>query len=340
VLITLNDFSRRWFMKKATKAAVSARRRLLCNPYAHIEYLEDFELETNVSRALPAAPLIEASRRRLEDPYAYLDDSGGYSADAIHLAKPGISLRTVGVANLSGNVSKKLPGGPSNRYTKAAIEKFASDLHARLWRERESLFGGISPSDPIELLDPAFALHLVGYDFSVEEGLGKYRGKGGYVEVAGLIDRPSKRVCVSRQFPTNVRTFTAAHELGHAVLHAAGGGIHRDRPLDGTKFSRDPVELEADTFATFFLMPGRLVRTRFEGLFGTDFFELNDHTAFALSSSSVEEIRSECSTLRHLSRMLVSAERFNGRHFVSLADQFRVSIEAMAIRIEELELVA
>lgn len=327
-------------MKKATKSAVSACRRLLCNPYAHIEYLEDFELETHAGRGLPAAPLIEASRRRLEDPYAYLDDSGGYSADVALLAKPGIGLQSVGVANLSGNVSQKLPGGPSNRHTKAGIEKLASDLHARLWRERESLFGGIPPSDPIELLDPALALHLVGYDFTIDEGLGKYRGNGGYVEVAGLIDRPSKTVRVSRRFPTNVRTFTAAHELGHAVLHAAGGGIHRDRPLDGTKFSRDPTELEADTFATFFLMPGRLVRTRFAGLFGTDFFELNDHTAFALSGASVEEIRSECPTLRHLSRMLASAERFNGRHFVSLADQFRVSNEAMAIRLEELELVA
>ncbi len=327
-------------MKKATKSAVFACRRLLCNPYAYIEYLEDFEVETNASQGLAAATLIEAGRRRLEDPYAFLDDLGGYSADVEVLEKPRINLRSVSVANLSGNESKKLPGGSSNRHTKAGIEKLASDLHARLWRERESLFGDIPPSDPIELLDPALALHLVGYDFSVDEGLGKYRGNGGYVEVAGLIDRHSKTVRVSRRFPTNVRTFTAAHELGHAVLHATGGGIHRDRPLDGNKFSRDPVELEADTFATFFLMPGRLVRTRFAGLFGTDFFELIDHTAFALSSSSVEEIRSECPTLRHLSRMLASAEHFNGRHFVSLADQFRVSIEAMAIRLEELKLVA
>jgi len=44
--------------------------------------------------------------------------------------------------------------------------------------------------------------------------------------------------------------------------------------------------------------------------------------------------------MRQLSRMLASAEQFNGRHFVSLANQFKVSTGAMAIRLEELELVS
>jgi hypothetical protein len=44
-------------------------------------------------------------------------------------------------------------------------------------------------------------------------------------------------------------------------------------------------------------------------------------------------------TLRQLSRVLASAEHYNGLQFNSLANQFRVTNEAMAIRLEELELL-
>jgi hypothetical protein len=40
-----------------------------------------------------------------------------------------------------------------------------------------------------------------------------------------------------------------------------------------------------------------------------------------------------------LTRILSGAMYYNGMHFSSLAEQFSVSIEAMAIRLEELKLV-
>jgi len=202
-----------------------------------------------------------------------------------------------------------------------------------------SLWRSELPTDPIEILDPKVAFGLLGYEYSLEEGLGQYRNENNLIEVAGLIDRDSKKVHVSRQFDLSVQAFTAAHELGHAVLHPAGGGIHRDRPMDSTSYPRKPEEIEADKFATYFLMPAKLVRTRFFDLFGAECFTLSEGTAFALIGMSLQEIRTKCNTLRDLSRLLASTEQYNNRYFVALATQFRVSMDAMAIRLEELKLL-
>ena len=63
-------------------------------------------------------------------------------------------------------------------------------------------------------------------------------------------------VAVSNKFSKEVQNFTAAHELGHAILHEQAI-LHRDIPVDsiGKRVVRDRVEIEADTFATYFLMP-------------------------------------------------------------------------------------
>jgi len=323
---------------KSLKSRVSESRRLLENPYAHVEYLE--ALGGEAARGAPTRDLrIAESRKLLQDPYAYLDDSGGYSAvvDGCEEPPPHHAARPASDPMLSGATSD---GTAQRRYADHEIEAKVKDLHARLWRDRASLWDGAVPTDPIDILDPAVALRLVGYEFELEEGLGQYRGTGGLVEVAGLIDRTSKTVHVSRQFSLSVRTFTAAHELGHAVLHRAGAGVHRDRPMDGAALSRDPVELQADKFATYFLMPAKLVRARFAGLFGTECFALTDETSFALSSTSLLEIQAKYRTRRDLSRLLASAERYNGRQVTPLTAQFRVSTEAMAIRLEELGLLA
>lgn len=324
-------------MDKVLKSRLSLNRLLLENPYAHVEYLEPEFEHQQLTKSLNER--IHESRKILQDPYAYLDDSGGYS---VSVGEIGVRVDTkLAVCCESDAVNGKIKeGARSRRRSSKEIETLAKNLQTRLWRERGKLWDGVPPADPIELLDPEIALRLVGYDYSVEDGLGTHIVRGGHIEVAGLIDRANKRVHISRQFPMNVRTFTAAHELGHAVLHTGFGGLHRDRPLDGASISRDASEWEADKFATFFLLPEKLIKARFASLFGTDFFELNDDTSFALSGSSVAEVRAKCPTRRDLARLLASAERFNGRHFNSLAVQFHVSVESMAIRLEELALLA
>lgn len=272
----------------------------------------------------PSIGQIIDSRRRLKNPYAYLDGSGTFSANM----PPMETL--VDPANAPRSSKRR-----SNRQ----IERQATDLLKTMWNNRTALWGDTPPSDPIDIIDPAKALEIFGFAFSREEDLGKYDGDSGFLKVAGLINNDDKTVQVSNQFPQSIRMFTAAHELGHAALHNVAGTLHRDRPVDGSSFSRESIEYEADKFATYFLMPAKLVRARFMENFDTESFALNEDTAFALQCQSLSEVRKKCRSHRDLSRLLASAGSYNGRFFRSLANQFRVSIEAMAIRLEELSLV-
>lgn len=228
---------------------------------------------------------------------------------------------------------------PKSRRPDHQIEAQANDLLKTIWQNRSTLWDGHPPSDPIAVIDPAKALKFLGFGFSYEEDLGKYDGDNGSMKVAGMINHYTRSVQVSNQFAHSIRLFTAAHELGHAVMHEVGGTIHRDRPLDGAIASRETMEVEADKFAAYFLMPAKLVKSRFVDMFGTEQFSLNENTAFALLCEPLHEVRKKCRSRRDLSRLLASSSCYNWRFFSSLANQFRVSIEAMAIRLEELSLV-
>ena len=255
----------------------------------------------------------------LGNPYAYLDEYGAFSA-----LPPCAQIETA---------------QNRHRFSEAEIEQKAKELQRIIWKNRKLIWGADIPSNPIDMLDPSIAFRLMGYDYDLDETLGQYRSQGQLIEVAGVIDSSSKRVRISRRFSTEVRAFTAAHELGHAVLHEARG-LHRDRSLDGTLQSRDPIEKEADKFATFFLMPEKLVKSRFESQFATECFALNEATVFALSGGNLSDFQKKHHSLRDLSRILAKAEYYNGLYFTSLSNQFRVSPEAMAIRLEELKLLA
>lgn len=224
-------------------------------------------------------------------------------------------------------------------YSDSQIEERATALLRELWQNRESMWGW-SPTDPTIVIDPAKGLELLGFDFFLEEDLTTFHSSvQDHVQVAGVIDKDARRVYLSKRFPMSVLSFTAAHELGHAVLHEISEPLHRDRPLNGESISREPKEREADKFATYFLMPAKLVRARFIELFGTDNFILTEDTAFALSCSSLSELKKKHRTRRDISRLLAGTKSYSGRNLYSLADQFRVSVEAMAIRLEELALI-
>ncbi|WP_197056466.1 MULTISPECIES: ImmA/IrrE family metallo-endopeptidase [Luteibacter] len=321
-------------MSKSLKAHIASLRLLHQNPYAFIEYLEDLDDPTMASLAVDdASPeQLSASRKVLEDPYAYLDGDGGLSAgvndseDVLWLSQ----TPSKGVGNTSSDIQKR-------RYGDAEIEAKAIALQRRLWLERDQLWEGAAPTNPLDVLDIRKALHLSGYQLIFESGLG--HDPRTQIEVAGLIDRDAKIVKCSLQFLEPYQRFTLAHELGHVVLHPDGGGIHRDRPLDGVTRSREPGEREADRFAAFFLMPEKLLRELFFQRFGTDCFVLTDGTAFALSRTNSDAVYEKNPTVRHLARTLAAAETYNSRSFISLAAQFRVSVGALAFRIEELNLL-
>jgi hypothetical protein len=60
----------------------------------------------------------------------------------------------------------------------------------------------------------------------------------------------------------------------------------------------------------------------------------------ALSGCSLSDLQRKLKARRDLSRLLAGTEHYDGRHFESLAARFRVSQETMAIRLEELALLA
>jgi len=305
-------------MTKFLSDRITEDRRLKQNPYAYLSDTGSYSASVEAS-----SNDITKSRLLLENPYAHLNESGSFSALA--------NDRNVCVDAFDMPLKK-------NHYSDIEIEQIARNLQVTMWHNRSQIWGDALPSNPMNVLDPIVALELAGYDCGIDETLGQFYSEGNLVEVAGTIDRQLKRVRISRQFPKNIRSFTAAHELGHALLHNTTK-LHRDRPLDGASKSRDAIEFEADRFATFFLMPRKQVLNIFRRMFLTDRFYLNEDTSFALGYD-YQALKNKCKSLRQLSRVLVSTERYNGVQFNSLVTQFRVSTEAMAIRLEELELIA
>jgi Zn-dependent peptidase ImmA (M78 family) len=293
--------------------AISVRRRILGNPYAFLDELEEIAE-------------LKAIRHASENPYAYADEldrlSRGISRfDGIETASPVRPLLT-----------------RARRRTNEQIENLARQLHVQIWERRSELFADFMSRNPVDMLDPIAALKLLGYTVDLADALGQLPGAGRASNVAGLIDKSNRQVLLSSGFPAAIRNFTAAHELGHASMHDLVG-MHRDKPMDGSSGSADPQEREAEKFAAYFLMPQKLVRRMFERTFGSAPFELNDDTRFALSGAVADSTRWQPKSVRELARLLSSTSRFNGSNIVPFAVQFGVSREAMAIRLEQLGLV-
>jgi len=301
-------------------------RKKLGNPYAFIN--GDGEIDTV---SAPQVNGVYDARKKLQNQYAYLDGEGGYSH--WHNVTPNFN-KLINIQDVLGLKSKK------SKYSKYEIEKIVTSLQRTMWKQRQDL--GLEEKDigPLDIINPSLALHSVGYETELKDTLGQFSGNGELYEIAGIINNDDRSVQISRRFSPEIRNFTAAHELGHAILHD-GNGLHRDRALDGSQANRtkDQREQEADTFSAYFLMPAKQVRKAFEKMFKTSCFTLTDDTAFALTSGTLESIQNECRSLRDLSRLVASTERYNGIAYKSLAKQFNVSIEALAIRLEELKLV-
>lgn len=272
------------------EAQLRARRKLLQDPYAHIEQLEEAQL-----------------MRLHENPYRYA---------ASDISAP----------------NKQRPRSLSD------IEGIVTRLQRELWMKRVEL-GLAADADPVEVLQPEYAARLLGYSYAREPSLGWIAQGPNQIIVAGLFDPEKRTIRVGSDIEPRVARFTGAHEVGHAVLHPYITGLHRDRPLTGAVDARDRVEYEADKFATFFLMPAKLVAEQFYARFLGQ-FTLNEETAYALMGASYSAARNLLPTLRHMSRALADAAQYNGRHFMSLSEYFGVSTEALAIRLEELNLVA
>jgi hypothetical protein len=220
------------------------------------------------------------------------------------------------------------------------IQQRARYLQLELWNRRAELWTHEVPQSPLDVLQPGVGLKLAGFEIESRDFLGDEWDRGVHTEVAGLLDRDLGKVFISTRQSRVVQNFTAAHELGHALLHPHVDVKHRELPMDGPRGRSSWEEREADWFATEFLMPEKQVRKEFANRFGEAIFHLTDATAYALCGCSLEKVLLRCRSPRDLSKILAETPTYNGRTFPSMAGRFSVSSKAMAIRIDELRLSA
>jgi formiminotetrahydrofolate cyclodeaminase/Zn-dependent peptidase ImmA (M78 family) len=221
--------------------------------------------------------------------------------------------------------------------TNSDIENLARRIQNTLWEYSELIWGNEPPNNLLDVLNPEKVIELLKYAFHKVQTLGVNEQNE---EIAGIINNKDFTIKISGMYEPEVVNFTSAHELGHALLHDRLE-LHRDLPLDGSEAakSRPIEERQADKFAAAFLMPSKTVIQLFNGLFQLKRFRINEETARLLTYSSVYELRKKVKTKRDLSRIIAKCGYYDLRTFNSLAKVFKVSTEAMAIRLEELGLI-
>jgi Zn-dependent peptidase ImmA (M78 family) len=221
---------------------------------------------------------------------------------------------------------------------KQYIEGVVKDFHLTIWRNQDALWPGGRPG-VIDMLDPYVGCHLLDIAYEEFDSLTSpfsFRGKG--FRVAGLMDRHANKIAISNEYSESSKRFTLAHELGHWLLHP-GETHHRDRAIDhhADNAGLSLEEREANYFAACYLMPEKLMRTEFEAHFSTKVpFRFNETTAFWLAPAVARSLT--CADIGSLDRAFALADNrsYNGRHMKSLAEIFKVSKTAMALRIQEL----
>ncbi len=224
------------------------------------------------------------------------------------------------------------------------ISSVVKDLHKEIWKHKDILWPGEQLA-PLQMLNPMAATQILGITYiEVDDlGCGHYQFGRSNMLVAGLLDRQSRKIAVATRFGKECGRFTAAHEIGHWLLHP-NEKAHRDRSINGSIMSagnRPPMEREADYFSASFYMPERLLMTKFEDIFGKQSFIFDEAAASALKISSSDLEAHLFPDKNSLERefALARCTSYKGRHFYSLAEQFGVSAAAMAIRIKEFGLI-
>jgi Zn-dependent peptidase ImmA (M78 family) len=222
------------------------------------------------------------------------------------------------------------------------IGKAANTLLEKMWEQRHLLVPERAVTR-IEIAEPGLAAKFLLINFLIEEQIGgQFAYRGQKFETAGLLDRQARKIVVSKRFPKEVMVFTAAHEIGHWVLHPDEVMIHRDRavtwPPVGSQV-RPKQESEADYFAACFLMPRSLVIEFVGKLFGACPLVIDDRTAFAIDASDYEALLRAQEGSIERARAVARASHFGLKQVHPLHKQFGVSVSAMAYRLRELGLV-
>ena len=223
---------------------------------------------------------------------------------------------------------------------KRQVENEAIRLRWEIFNRRAEFWPG-RQHHPLEVLDPNIAARALGFELEYLHEL-KFDLLKQSHEIAGILDRNRRKIFVAQCFGPEVETFTAAHELGHVVLHAEKVIMHRDLPIHGLdQKEKDPVEREANYFAGTFLMPTEFLTKVFKARFSAAPFVFTEDAANFLRPRDAASLLHPYPGSHARSVALASARSFAGRAFGnSLAEVFKVSVATMAIRLRELELVS
>lgn len=222
---------------------------------------------------------------------------------------------------------------------KLAIEKEARRLQVEIYGRREMRYPMGAPNIPA-LFDPRNVADHCGLFYDARARIETDYPGGG--EAAGLWQRDRSTILVSTRFSYETQRFTAGHEIGHYILHSQVGDrtLHREMAVRSQRNLRPPLEQEADHFAACLLMPRRAVVAEFDARFGSRHpLVLTDTVAFHLKADERVLFSQPAGSLM-FAEAVAKAQQFDRRRFQSLAAFFGVSPRAIAIRLEELELVA
>lgn len=216
------------------------------------------------------------------------------------------------------------------------IELEARKLLAAMERDASRIWPNTPPARHL-MCDPEAACRHLGLQYLPDSHLGSYGGTA----TAGMLDCNNRAVLISSKQSFESQRFTAAHEVGHWLLHPGQGNLFRDRALTSHGGPGRPrVEQEADFFAACFLAPPKLVRLAFAARFPVREPITNTGVVcFNLSMRNAQYLEGLPAGSLEFAVAVAAAESFNGQYFKSLANLFSVSPKAMAIRLRELGLV-
>lgn len=156
--------------------------------------------------------------------------------------------------------------------------------------------------------------------------------------VTGRLDRRRRVVATSERPSPAERLFTAAHELGHWVLHE-DEIEHRDRPV-GAQARRPRREREADEFAAAYLMPRKWVEKDLKGRLGASPISVDENLAWWLDHTDHERLLvPNIDADKERAMAIAVCTNIGMGHFRSLADEYGVTAKAMALRLMELGLI-
>lgn len=109
---------------------------------------------------------------------------------------------------------------------------------------------------------------VVIHELAENYGLTVFKAAFDDKEIAGYIDFDKQRIVVNKEDAVGRQNFSIAHELGHWIMHynevKAGENnirvVYR-RPIGGEK---EPLEIEANAFAAYLLVPEEMLKTHQE----------------------------------------------------------------------------